>query len=304
MIGIALPLSDLLAQAPPAAPPPSPPPKTVFLVKDRHGHATPTRTEHARTGGGNTDVAQPREDTLVITMTGVAAAGPHPFETPAADIDFDLDQNFEIAFADPKLKNAKLSVEAQIIGLLRGDANGGTASMCSGAVVITCGDISVLDVSMDGHAVTGDDHLAINDRKGPYWLSVTPGEFHLVQKFHISAAHVRGICGRAAAAEFAPDPALDPTWISVKDPFHGANKKEFGFRVILRIEPEEGAPLAGKSPAPVNRAVFLKTTRAPLATPASTAPAKEINRSPAPGVIPRVIFSVPQTDRSPSEGRN
>jgi hypothetical protein len=67
---------------------------------------------------------------------------------------------------------------------------------------------------------------------------VPPAEYHLLQTFHISADHARSIRGKAAAAEFAPDLALDPTWISVTDPFRGANKKEFGFRVTLRVEPE------------------------------------------------------------------
>ena len=91
------------------------PPKATFVLKDRQGRATPSRTKYAHTGGGNTDVIQPRdrEDTLIISMTGVVTAGPHPFEANAADIDFDLDQNFAIAFADPKLTKARLTLEAR-----------------------------------------------------------------------------------------------------------------------------------------------------------------------------------------------
>ena len=43
---------------------------------------------------------------------------------------------------------------------------------------------------------------------------------------------------KAASAEFAPDPALDPLWISAFEPFHGAQKKDFGFRVTIKVEPE------------------------------------------------------------------
>jgi hypothetical protein len=236
-IGLVLSVLELSAQAPPAPITP-PPPKVGFILKDRHGHAIPWRTDAAHTGGGNADVAQPRDDTLIITMSGVVTAGPHPCKATAASIDFDLHQEFAIAFADPKLTKAKLTTEAQVIGLLRGDKNGGSASITNGAVVITWGDNSVLSLSLEDHAVDGDDHLAINDHKGPCSVPVLAGDYCLQQKFHMSAAHVRSICGKAAAAEFAPDPTLDPTWISVTDPFHGANKKEFGFRVILRVEPE------------------------------------------------------------------
>jgi hypothetical protein len=235
MIGMVLPLLGLSAQAPSAPPPP---PKMGFLLNDRHAHAAPSRTYAAHTGGGNIDVAQPREDTLIITMSGVVTAGPHPVDPTAAAIDFELNQQFAIGFADPKLKNAKLTAEAQVIGLLRGDMNGGSASVSHGAVMITCGDGHILSLSMEDHAVAGDDNLAINDHKGPFCVPVFAGDYHLLQTFQINAAHVRSICGKAAAAEVAPDPTLDPTWISVKDPFHGAIKKEFGFRVTLHVEPE------------------------------------------------------------------
>ncbi len=38
--------------------------------------------------------------------------------------------------------------------------------------------------------------------------------------------------------------AFDPLWLSYKEPFHGAIKKDFGFQVTLKVvedtEPENG----------------------------------------------------------------
>jgi hypothetical protein len=240
---IFLPMTFGHAQAPqpPAQPPlpaPGPASKVAFVVKDRHGHAVPERIGTTHTGGGNTDVAQPRDDTLIITMTGVAVAGPHPCKESSAVVSFDLNQEVEIALADPKLRKARLIIEAQIVGLLRGDKHGGSASVCNGTASLVSGSTSIAAVAIEGHAVGGEDSLAINDHRGPVAVPVLPGEYQLFQTFRISAAHARGIVGKAASAEFAPDPALDPTWISVTEPFHGAVKKEFGFRVILRLEPE------------------------------------------------------------------
>ena len=235
IVGIAVLLPDLPAQAQPVPPPP---PKVGFVVRDRHGLAAPARTQFARAGGGNTDVAQPREDTLIITMSGVVTAPPQPTKPSASAMDFDLNQDFTIGFADPKLQKAKLTLEAQVIGLLRGDRHGGSAAVSNGTVVIACAGVCILSQSIEGHAVSGEAYLAINDHKGPVSIAVPPGDYTLRQTFRIDAAHVRSICGKAAAAEFAPDPALDATWISVTDPFHGANKKDFGFRVIFRVEPE------------------------------------------------------------------
>jgi hypothetical protein len=234
-----VPLSLLAADEPPSAPPPSARPSRVaFVLKNRHGHAVPDRSGTSHTAGGNIDVAQPRDDTLVITMTGAVVAGPHPCKASAATMDFDLNQDFEIIFADPKLTKARLTIEAQVIGLLRGDKHGGSASVCNGAAAIAGADGNGVGLSIEGHAVGGDDNLAINDRKGPVNVAVCAGPYHVLQTFRINAVHARSICGTAASAEFAPDPALDPTWISVTDPFRGANKKEFGFRVTLHLEPE------------------------------------------------------------------
>ena len=53
--------------------------------------------------------------------------------------------------------------------------------------------------------------------------------------WQVSATHPKALLGQAASAEFAPDPALDPLWISYWEPFHGAAKKDFGFQVTLKV---------------------------------------------------------------------
>ena len=67
-------------------------------------------------------------------------------------------------------------------------------------------------------------------------ITVAAGEYQLQQSFVVSATHPHSLkFSKAASAEFAPDPALDPLWISYWEPFHGANKKDFGFQIILRV---------------------------------------------------------------------
>src|SRR5262249_43483810 len=61
VFGGALALTGLSAE-------PSAAPATAsFVVKGRHGHAQPARAGASHTAGGLTEVAQPSEDTLVIT---------------------------------------------------------------------------------------------------------------------------------------------------------------------------------------------------------------------------------------------
>ena len=204
MASVLLPWSLRSAQPPEKQPDKAPVPKAAFVLLDRHGHATPERAGTSHTGAGNTDVAQPRDDTVVVTMTGVAVAGPHPCKASAAAMDFEFNQSFEIAFSDSKLKKARLTMEASIIGLLRGDKDGGSAGVSHGGATIAVGPMVVLGVALEGHAVAGCENLSINDHKGPVSVQARAGAYHLQQTFHINASHVRSICGKAAAAAFAP----------------------------------------------------------------------------------------------------
>src|SRR5262245_25917472 len=121
LIGLMWPLATVMAQAPaPAAPP------VTITLGSRHGHVTPIRQGFTHTGGGNIDVAQPAPDTVVVTMTGAAVAGAHPCKDSVATLEFNLEQELEIAFEKPEIKRAKLTIDARVIGLLRSHAKGGS----------------------------------------------------------------------------------------------------------------------------------------------------------------------------------
>jgi hypothetical protein len=224
--------------------PAAPPPVVTITLKDRHGQAIPERTGFTHTGAGNIDVAQPSPDTIVVTMTGVAVAGAHPCNNSQAAMTFDLDQDFEVGVDDPKVKHARLTLEGRVIGLLRSHKGAGAATEGPAHAAIECGDAELANIDLPEHSVCGGDNISVNDRQGPIAMSVEPGDFHLHQVFSIGANHCRSIrlC-KAASAEFAPDPALDPLWISYWEPFHGSQKKDFGFQVILKAAAEPNGKL-------------------------------------------------------------
>src|SRR5262249_27971006 len=164
------------------------------------------RVGFTHTGGGNIDVAQPSPDTLVITMTGVAVAGAHPWKHSVAVLNFDLDQSFEINFEKKDLKRAKLTLEGRVIGLLRSHHHGGgSAQEGPGAVSVNAGTVSLVTLTVPVHGVSCGDNLSINDREGPLSVPVSAGVYTLHQTFVVSASHPRTLtlC-KAASAEFAP----------------------------------------------------------------------------------------------------
>jgi hypothetical protein len=217
-----------------------PPPPVSITLHERHGHVTPVKGKCTHTGGGLIDVATPAPDTVIITMSGSVVAN--------ADMRFDVDQCFEVSFDDPKLKKAKLTVEGRVIGLLRGEPKG-SASFSDACAHVTCGPIGLLSVCVPPHSVCGcGDNLAVNDHDGPKSAPIAPGTYTLNQTFVISA-HTDSVLCRRPSAEFAPDPAIDPLWINYHEPFHGVKKDTFGFQVIVRVAPDESAPVEnGKKP--------------------------------------------------------
>lgn len=229
----------LLAAVPLVAAEPAPTPAVTISLKDRHGHATPQRRGFTHTGAGNIDVQQPAPDTLVITMTGVAVAGAHPCKDSTAAMTFDLDQCLEIAIADAKVKKAKLTIEGRVIGLLRSHKGGGKARQGPAHAALSAGSVEIVGLDLPSHCVTGGENLSINDLAGPQAVTVEAGQYHLCETFVVSASHPSSLRAcKAASSEFAPDPALDPLWISYWEPFHGAAKKDFGFQVTIKVAPE------------------------------------------------------------------
>ncbi len=253
LTAVLLPAAALIAQgqppgtpAPPAAAvqsaavrqaaPAAQPAKAALVLYERHGHVTPHRHGFQHTGAGNIDVAQPAPDTVVITMTGIAVAGPHPWKDSTASMDFDLDQCFEVTVDKPEVKTTKLTLEARVIGLLRTNKKGhGAAEESGGCATVAAGPVEVVTVCAPAHSVSCGENLSINDHEGPVTAPVGVGKYTLHQTFHIAAHSPHGLCGKASSSEFAPDPALDPLWISYWEPFHGAAKKDFGFQVTIKV---------------------------------------------------------------------
>ena len=220
----------------------------TITLSTRQAQATPVRQGFTHTGGGNIDVAQPTADTVVITMTGVVVAGGHPCRNSTAALTYDLTQAFEIAFEKPDVKRAKLTIEARVIGLLRShEKGGGSAQEGPATASVTGAETTLATVSLPAHAVTGGENLSVNDHDGPINVVVAAGKYTLHQSWTVSANHPKRLklC-KAASAEFAPDPALDPLWISYWEPFHGAAKKDFGFQLILKAAADTDAPNGAK----------------------------------------------------------
>jgi hypothetical protein len=215
----------------------TPAPDVSFALGSRSGKVTPLRSGSTHTGGGNIDVQQPAPDTIVVTMTGVAVAYGGPAGAASASQVFELVQQFEVSFDKPNVKAARLTVEGRLIGFLRSHKLG-TADVCASATVVG-GSGPGLTLVMPAHSVSGSESASINDKESPAGAVVAAGKYTLNQSFRVTAAMPKcALPCKAPSAEFAPDPALDPLWISAKEPFKGAKKADLGFQVTIKVAPE------------------------------------------------------------------
>lgn len=232
-----------------AAEPPEP--AVSILLGPARGQATPSRQGFGHTAGGNIQVTQPAPDTIAVTMTGGAAAKGHPFHQSAAHLHFELAQTFDVVFHSPKVKTAKLVLWGRAVGMLRSHGHGcrnGAEVGTPGQASVTSGPVQLLALNLEPRAVAGGENLSVHDREGPVWVPIAPGRYTLHQAFGITATHHRAWFGKPASADFAPDPALEDRWLGQREPFHGANKKDFGFQVILKVIAEEEANGKGAQP--------------------------------------------------------
>jgi hypothetical protein len=215
----------------------TPAPDVALALGSRSAKVTPMRSGTTHTGGGNIDVQQPAPDTVVITMTGVAVAYGGPAGAASASQVFELVQQFEVSFDKPAVKAAKLTVEGRLIGFLRSHKLG-SADVCASATLVG-GAGSGVTLVMPTHSVSGSESASINDKEAPTGAVVAAGKYTLNQSFRVTAVMPKcALPCKAPSAEFAPDPALDPLWISPKEPFKGAKKTDLGFQITLKVAPE------------------------------------------------------------------
>jgi hypothetical protein len=210
----------------------------------RDAHAAPSHHCSALTGGGAVTVLQPAPDTLTVTLTGVAAAKANPFAPSTASLEAAVEQQFEVIFP-AGVRPAHLILEGRVVGLLRSEGKkSGSAELVQATAAVHHDSQPLVALSFPSRSVNGKEALAVNLAEGPVCVPVGPGCHGLHLSFHITASQSPSLCPHLSSAEFAPPPALPPTWINYPDPFRGVDRAGLGFQVTVRVEPAPKTPPA------------------------------------------------------------
>jgi hypothetical protein len=241
------------AEVPPAGKPP-----TAYQIRlgPRQAQASPDRTGGGQTGGGYIDVEQPAPNALVVIMRGAAVAGSDCKHTAAASIAFELDQEFTVVPTREGLRPPKLGLAARVVGTLDTSdkkKGGGTADQGEACAAVLAGETNLLHLCVPPQSAAGGQKTFLNNRAGPVDVTAVPACYRLHQTFRIAASQCDGLCGQSAsAADFDPNPQLDPRWNDALKTFRAVPKTDFGFRVVLWVieEPPAAGPPAEVEPAP------------------------------------------------------
>jgi hypothetical protein len=224
-----------------------------IVLRSRHAEATPTRLKDTQTGGGYVLVEQPEPNTIVVTMGGSAVAG-SACHASAAGIDFNLEQELDIIPARTGVRPPRIGMVARLVGTLQVTDPGkcckacGTAEQGPAAACLALGGTSLLSVNVKPSSVACGQESSINYRHGPVESLAVPVSYVLTGSFHIGVTQGKGVWHRqAAVADFDPAPQLDASWADVLKPFRAVPRKDFGFKIVVRVVEDAQAEIGPKN---------------------------------------------------------
>ena len=186
-------------------------------------------------------VEQPEPNMIVVTMGGAAMAG-SDCHGSSAGIDLNLEQELDIIPTRTGVRPPRVGMVARVVGTLQVTDLGkcgkacGTAEQGPATACLALGPTSLLSVKVQPSSVVCGQLSSINHRHGPVESTAVAGCYRLTGTFHLAATQGKGVWHRqAAVADFDPAPQLDPFWADALKPFRAVPRRDFGFKLILRV---------------------------------------------------------------------
>jgi hypothetical protein len=98
-----------------------------------------------------------------------------------------------------------------------------------------------LSVNVQPSAASCGQEVSVNHRDGPVEAPAVAGCYHLTGAFHLGVTQGKGVFHRQfAVADFDPAPQLDAFWADALKPFRAVPRRDFGFKIVLRVVEDAG----------------------------------------------------------------
>jgi len=213
-------------------------PTCAITLGPRTACVTPATTRQGRADGGIVEIQLPSPNILNANLTGTVAANAFLGCESSAAQTFHLEQEFEVAGADPKAQEVTLTIESTLVGLVRARHKAGASARVASAKVCPLGSPdSPLVVVHPPFEVGNNAGRLCNQRLSPIKVPAMPvGRYVLTADF-VLTSDASGVTDGHSAADFSPSTSLPADWVRARDPFQGVDKKDFGFKVILTADP-------------------------------------------------------------------
>jgi hypothetical protein len=186
-------------------------------------------------------------------MGGSAVAGSE-FHGSTAGIDFNLEQELEIIPTRTGVRPPRVGMVGRLVGTLQVSDPGKCGKACGAAeqgpavASLALGGTSLLSVHVQPSSVVCRQESSINHRHGPVESTAVAGSYCLTGSFHIGVTQGKGVWNRqAAVADFDPAPQLDAFWADALKPFRAVPRKDFGFKIIVRVVEDAQAEIGPKN---------------------------------------------------------
>jgi hypothetical protein len=220
-------------------------PAYQIVLRSRIAEVAPMRSKDAQTGGGSIVVGEPELNTVVVTMGGGAVVGSE-FCGSSAAMDFHLEQDLDIVPARQGVRPPRIGLVGRVVGTLQVSDPGkcclkacGSAEQGLASATLSSGDLHLLSVNVQPTAAACGQELSINHRDGPVESTAAPGCYRLSGSFHFGVNQGKGVfCRQFAVADFDPAPQFDAFWANALKPFRAVPRRDFGFKVVLRVVEE------------------------------------------------------------------
>ena len=240
-------------------------PTCTITLGPRTACMTPLRTRQGRADGGLSDVRLTSSNVLEATLTGTTAANAFLGCESAASETFHVEQDFEVAGPGVGVHEVAMTMESALVGLVRSKSHAAASARLASAKICPVGSpSSPLVMAHPAFEVAGTAGRLCNQRLAPIKVPAMPdGRYVLIADFVITA-NAAGLVDDHSAADFSPSTVLPGDWVRSRDPFQGVDKKDFGFKVTLTVDPV-GASLAATTPARTLDPRLARTATSPVA---------------------------------------
>jgi hypothetical protein len=238
------------APAAPAAPATATPPKFIFTLGQKCEGIGPCTHHAAKVEEGKAEVTA--EDNLVkVVLTGAAGANVFLGVESAATQSIQVIQEFEITCSDESIREVVLTLESNLLGIIRSKHKGSASVQLASATVAQVGaSTGLMSVSYPTYGVCGAQGYKYETPLDPVKVGPVPLGHYVLQANFIIQATAGGLLDGHATAIFVPaSEALDP-WEREHDPFAGDKHDDYGFTLTLKADSPPGhTPVAKRKPS-------------------------------------------------------